>query len=255
MNAPSVGFEALGPAQGSAVLERLFAAVSDKSARFVSNIDCGWVDQVWAGLSAQAAAARDTHADRVSSAALQAAYGVRWPSLTALAQRVHRLAVLPLADVLKVLQAVALYQRRAEVRRCIGRTARLAIIGRVGQAAFDVILAAPGADGSTRPGTHAGTNPDTTASSENETPFHAVPAHVLARSAFMALESSGLWACCDSHRLVSLCLAPDAVGTALACPPSAAVAANFQPLIHQLDLLFPEHAWLFGCDMDKALSA
>lgn len=239
MNASSVGCEVARPSQGNAVLERLFGAVADKSARFVSNIDCGWVDQVWAGLSAQAAAARDEHADRVTSAALQTAYGVRWPSLTALTQRVHRLAVLPLADVLKVLQAVALYQRRAEVRRCIGRTARVAIIDRVGQAAFEAILAAPGND----------------ASSECETAFNALPAHVLARSAFRALESGGLWVCRDSHRLVSLCLAPDAAAKALPCAPSAPPAANFQPLIHQLDLLFPEHAWLFGCDMDKALSA
>jgi Bacterial type III secretion protein (HrpB4) len=224
---------------GGAPLERLFDAVSQKSARFVLNIDPGWVDQAWQGLSARANAQQGEHPTRLTSSALQAVYGVRWPSLAALAHRVHRLAVLPLSQVLRVLQAMALYQRRGDVRRCIGRNARLALVATVGKAAFDVIVTTPGSD----------------ASHESEIGLDAVSLQELANSAFHTLESHGLWQCEDARRLVSLCLAPAA--SSFNAPPAVSVqpAAHFHRLIQQLDLLFPEHAWLFGCDMDKALSA
>ena len=96
-----------------ASLERLFCSVAEKSARLMFNIDPAWVDRAGHGLVSVAAAPRDAHADRLVSSALQVLYGVRWPSLGALAQRVHRLAVLPSVDVLRVLQAVALYSGAA----------------------------------------------------------------------------------------------------------------------------------------------
>lgn len=222
-----------------APLERLFEAVAQKSARFIANIDPGWVDLAWAGLSADAIAQQGEHPTRVTSSALQAVYAVRWPSLATLAHRINRLAVLPLSQVLRVLHAVALYQRRGDVRRCIGRNARLALVDAVGKPAFDAIIATPGTD----------------TSRESEIGFDAASLHSLARSAFHTLESRGLWPCEDARRLVSLCLAPVAAGFTVTPFDSAQPAAHFHRFIGQLDLLFPEHAWLFGCDMDKALSA
>ncbi len=229
----------------SASLERLFADVADKSARLAINIDHAWVDRACRGLVGLAAGPRDAHADRLVSSALQAVYGVRWPSLGALVQRVHRLAVLPLVEVLRVLQAVALYERRGDVRRCIGRSARVGLIDRVGQPAFDAIVAMPGAD----------------ASAPGEIGLAVTPPAVLARGGFEALAAHGAWACPDSERLVALCLppespeAPDATDAAPAPANRAPFTPDFHGLIQRLDLLFPEHAWLFGCDMDKALSA
>ena len=229
----------------SASLERLFAGVADKSARLVFNIDHAWVDRAGHGLVGAAAGPRDAHADRLVSSALQAVYGVRWPSLGALMQRVHRLAVLPLVEVLRVLQAVALYERRGDVRRCIGRSARVGLIDRVGQPAFDAIVATPGAD----------------ASAPGETGLAVTPPAVLARGGYEALAAHGAWACPDSARLVSLCLPPNSpdeqvpAGAALGPANPTLPAAGLAGLIQRLDLLFPEHAWLFGCDMDKALSA
>jgi Bacterial type III secretion protein (HrpB4) len=224
---------------GSVLLERLFDAVAHKSAHFTSNIDPGWVDLAWGGLSADAPARHSEHATRLASSALQAVYQVRWPSLAALVLRVNRLAVLPLSQVLRVLHAVALYQRRGDVRRCIGRNARLALVDAVGKTAFDVIVAAPGTD----------------TSHEGEIRVDAASLRVLERSAFQTLESRGVWQCTDARRLVSLCLAPAASGVVAGPSDSAQPAAHFHRFIEQLDLLFPEHAWLFGCDMDKALSA
>ena len=229
----------------SASLERLFAGVADKSARLVFNIDHAWVDRACRGLFGVAAGPRDAHADRLVSSALQAVYGVRWPSLGALVQRVHRLAVLPLVEVLRVLQAVALYERRGDVRRCIGRSARVGLIDRVGQPAFDAIMATPGAD----------------ASAPGEIGLAVTSPAVLARGGFQALAVHGAWACPDSERLVALCLPPDsrdehvAAGAPLAPASREPFTADLHGLIQRLDLLFPEHAWLFGCDMDKALSA
>ena len=224
-----------------ASLERLFCSVAEKSARLMFNIDPAWVDRAGHGLVSVAAAPRDAHADRRVSSALQVLYGVRWPSLGALAQRVHRLAVLPSVDVLRVLQAVALYERRGDVRRCIGRSARAGLGGRVGQPAFDLIVATSGADAS-RPG---------------ESGPADTPAAQLARDGFRVLEAHGGWTCPDAHRLVSLCFSPDEpaglFGPAVAA--RTAPPAALDALIQRLDLLFPEYAWLFGCDMDKALSA
>jgi Bacterial type III secretion protein (HrpB4) len=219
----------------SASLERLFGSIAEKSARLMFNIDPVWVERAGYGLVSVAAVPRDAHADRLVSSALQTVYEVRWPSLGALAQRVHRLAVLPLGEVLRVLQAVALYERRSAVRRCIGRSARAGLVERVGQPAFDVIVATPGADAS-----HPG-----------EIGPADTPVGVLARSGFQALEAHGGWVCPDAHRLVSLCFSPDGPDAVAGSAPPSALDA----LIERLDLLFPEHAWLFGCDMDKALSA
>jgi Bacterial type III secretion protein (HrpB4) len=223
-------------------LERLFSSVAEKSEQFVFNIDPARVACASQGLITVSSGPRNAYFDEIASAALLAVYNVRWPSLSALVRRLHRLWVLPLAEVLRVLQAVALYERRSDVRRCIGRSVRTSLVDRVGRSAFDLIVATPGAN----------TSP------AGESSIANLPATLLARSGFEALEMHNCWECSDSRQLVALCLPPEF--TDARCAPSAFAepelpATDLHGLIERLDLFFPEHAWLFGCDMDKTLSA
>jgi Bacterial type III secretion protein (HrpB4) len=222
-------------------LEHLFASLAEKSARFMFNVDPARVVHASRGLIGTGGP-RDAHLDGLVSSALQAIYGVRWPGFGALVRRLHRLSVLPLADVLRILQAVALYERRSDVRRCIGRSARRTLIDRIGQPAFDMIVTTPGEiTGSLGP-----------------VDIVNIPVTQLARSGFKTLEINNCWECPDSRHLVALCLPPDHVEARRepgACSKSVLPATELHGLIERLDLLFPEHAWLFGCDMDKTLLA
>lgn len=223
-------------------LERLFSSVAEKSAHFISNIDPARVACASHGLITVSSGPRSTYFDEAASSALLAVYKVRWPSFDALVQRLHRLWVLPLVEVLRVLQVVALYERRGDVRRCIGRSVRTSLVDRVGQSAFDMIVATPGAN----------------ASASGESSIDRIPATLLARSGFGALEAHNCWACSDSRQLVMLCLPPDKADERSAFDASARPvlpATDLHGLIERLDLFFPEHAWLFGCDMDKTLLA
>ena len=223
-------------------LERLFSSVADKSARFVLNIDPGRVACVSQGLISVSSGPRSAYFDEFASAALKAVYGVRWPSFGALVCRLHRLSVLPLVEVLRVLQVVALYERRGDVRRCIGRSVRTSLVDRVGKPAFDLIIDTPGAD----------------VGLPSESSIASLTATLLARSGFEALEMHNCWECSDSRHLVALCLPPNEVDARCALGAFTRPelpATDLHVLIERLDLFFPEHAWLFGCDMDKTLSA
>ena len=223
-------------------LERLFSSMAEKSAHFVLNIDPGRVAFASQGLITVSNGPRSAYFDEIASAALLGVYSVRWPSFGALVRRLHRLSVLPLVEVLRVLQVVALYKRRGDVRRCIGRSVRTCLVDRVGRPAFDLIIDTPGAD-VIPPG---------------ESNIASLSATLLARSGFEALEMHNCWECSDSRQLVALCLPLEYADVRFA--PSAFArpelpATALHGLIERLDLFFPEHAWLFGYDMDKTLLA
>jgi hypothetical protein len=226
----------------SASLERLLTSIAEKSANFIFNVDPARVDRASRGLITTLGEPRSAYCDGLASSALQVIYNVRWPGFSALLRRLHRLSALPLLDVLRVLQAVALYERRSDVRRCIGRNARSSLIDRVGQPAFDMIVATAGAN----------------AGPPSEFNIADMPVALLARRGFQVLEMYNCWECADSRHLVALCLPFDEVISGPvpgAFVKSALPATDLHGLIERLDLFFPEHAWLFGCDMDKTLSA
>jgi Bacterial type III secretion protein (HrpB4) len=225
----------------SASLERLLTSIAEKSANFIFNIDPARVDRASRGLITTLGEPRSAYSDGLTSSALQIIYDVRWPGFGALVRRLHRLSALPLLDVLRVLQAVALYERRSDVRRCVGRDARSSLIDRIGLPAFDMIVATPGAN----------------AGPQSELNIADMPVALLARGGFQALEMHNCWECADSRHLVALCLPFDELVSRRvpsAFAKSALPATDLHGLIERLDLFFPEHAWLFGCDMDKTLS-
>jgi len=216
------------------LLRHLMATARAKSDDLVSQLHPAWVQAAWQRIGYDAAPAAATGPR--CSAALAAVYGLRWASLAAFRQRAHRIALLPRDRLLRVLAAIGLHAERERVRRSIVRSTRLAIIERIGEPAYDELLAAPaGAPGQG--------GPLSVAELDLERLAAAGCAHLGARRE---------WHCRDSLAWVRLALAP---GSTPASPsPSAAVHDTESPLA-RLPHYFPEHAWLFGSPMDRALSA
>ena len=169
------------------------------------------------------------------AAALAELYCLQWPSLDRFEARAHRVALLPRRDMLRVLATLALHADRGRVRLSIGPGLRALLVERVGENAYRTLLESPS--------------------------LHMVPARPfsaaeldadrLAWRGLEALVSIGAW---SSHRLLQrarLAFEPSHVRTALRI-----VGGRARPeILERLSSYFPEHAWLFGSPMDRALSA
>ena len=224
-------------AAAPAPLALLMQAVSAKSNRLVEQMHPAWVRRAfdslgpgWDGLVQGLPAPR-------RSALLARAYGLRWPALTELGPRVHRLALLDLGATRRVLSLFALVARRDGLRRLISRDDRSLLAGHVGETAFQWLLAcADSRKGEARPLAVADLGIDR-----------------LATHGYRLLCDQGAWSSRDALTFTRLCLPPaDAQ-----LPPGG---ADLDPVwtaqvIEQLPNLFPELAWIFGSDMDRALSA
>lgn len=221
---------AVASVDGVALVRRLLRAALAKSADVSAQLDPAWVDAAWrrVGIAPPARAVAG------SSAALADVYGLCWPSLAGFVHQPDRIALLPLPELLRVLAAVALHLDKDRVRHSIGRGLRGAVIERVGAVAYAGILAAA-ANGSARP---AGA----LAMSE-------LDLGVLAARGFAALREHGHWRSPGTLAWVRLALAP-----ALTVPAPATRASDVAGALQRLSLYFPEHAWLFGLPMDRALS-
>ena len=211
------------------LLRHLMAAARAKSDDLVAQLHPAWVQAAWQRVGFERAPAGGPHAHR----ALAAVYGLRWAPLDALRQRAHRIALLPRAQVLRVLAAVALHGQRERVRRSIGRGARQAVIERIGEPAYNELLAAPPAPAA------------------KATPLEPAELDLdyLAAAGCARLGERREWQCRDSLAWVRLALPPSATSTSGAAP------ADADSPLARLPHYFPEHAWLFGSPMDRALSA
>jgi hypothetical protein len=218
-------------------LSQLAHAVDVKCASLALQLHAGWhagvPEQWWLAGEMSVRRRRLTQA----SLALARLYGVCWPTLSSLRHRVHRAALLELQPLLRVLAAAAMYVRRFELRQVVSKTERKRLTAVVGEQTYLAVLESA-ENGIPMP---------------TAAPFESAAASQMAEAGYRAIAADGLWRCRHVLTLVRLTLAPEAT----TAPPSATLArrgplAGFE---EQLHLFFPEFAWLFGSEMDRALSA
>lgn len=223
-------------AEGKEPVVRLLRAIDAKCAGLAQQLHAGW----HAGLPAEwwQGGPQPGRASRLARAshALARLYGVRWPDLAALQPRLHRVAVLERGPLVRLLVLAALHTQRFEVRQIVSKSERQRLCAMVGEQTYDVLVQ----------------------SADNGLPARAgsTPARMelgeLAEAGCRAIAAAGLWRCRHVLTLVRLALPPGA----LSAPPRAerplrGPLAGFEERLH---LYFPEFAWLFGSEMDRALS-
>lgn len=227
------------------LLRHLLATARAKSADIATQLHPAWVQAAWqrVGFETPPPAA----AGERGATALASVYGLRWASLAGFRHRAHRIALLPREQVLRVLGAVALHAERERVRRCIGRGARQAVIERIGEAAYTELLAAPRAAGTGAAGALSAAELDP---------------ERLAAAGYARLSERREWHCKHTLAWVRLALAPGSTQADAAfgsSSTSSSAAPSISPpgdsMMARLPHYFPEHAWLFGSPMDRALSA
>jgi len=226
---------AVAPVDRVSLVRRLMQAAQAKSDDVSSQLHPAWIHMAWqrAGI----AAPTDATAARCR-AALAGVYDLQWPTLSRFRLVAHRIALLPRTDLLRVLGAIALHLDRERVRLSIGHGLRAAIIDHVGDVAYAGIVAA----------CRERVGPPVGSLAVSEIEPEALAARGLA-----ALAAHGDW---HSKRLmawVRMALAPALLPTAAVADRTA--AADTAGALQRLSLYFPEHAWLFGSPMDRALSA
>jgi Bacterial type III secretion protein (HrpB4) len=218
-------------------MSQLACAIDAKCSSLARQLHAGWHAGVpapwWQGGEPPVQRRRLAQA----SHALAALYGVRWPALGSLRPRVHRVAVLERGPLLRVLAAAVLYVRRFELRQVVSKSERKRLSEIVGEPTYGALLA----------------------SAENgmpvsgAAPLASLGSGELAEAGYRAIAADGLWRCRHVLTLVRLALAPEAT-----TEPPRATRARRGPLAgfeEQLHVFFPEYAWLFGSEMDRALSA
>ncbi|ARN20779.1 type III secretion protein HrpB4 [Piscinibacter gummiphilus] len=219
----------------NAPLRRLLRAIDRKAGAWPTELHPAWVDAAAARLGPRAAAWCARVPPRRHAALLEHTYGLVWPDLAEFREPAHRLALLDRPSLLKVLATCALDGRRDSVRRSVGRVVRDLLIEGIGESAYERVL-----DGPTR-GLQAAE------------PLGAVEANPerLAADGFRALCSQAAWRHPTLITMVRLCLPPGVSADAVPAAPSPRGADR---VIDRLPDYFPELAWLFGSDMDRALS-
>jgi hypothetical protein len=218
-------------------IARLLRAIDAKSAGLALQVHGGW----HAGVQAQAWPGSTRPARQrllvQASQAVATMYGVRWPGLNMLRPRVHRVAVLEREPLLRVLAAAALHAQRFTVRQIVSKAERVRLCAIVGEPAYRALVeSTPGG----LPAQAGGT-------------VERLGLSELAEAGCRAIATQNLWRCRDVLTLVRLALAPDTRSVQVSVAP-----ARRGPLMgfeERLDLYFPEFAWLFGSEMDRALSA
>lgn len=217
-------------------VRRLLQAVDRKALAWPSELHPAWVDAATARLGPQAAAwcarvPRQRHANLLART-----YGLDWPALAEFRAPAHRLALLDRVTLLKVLATCALDGRRESVRRSVGRLVRDLLIEGIGESAYEKVLDSP------------------VRGLQSAAPLGAVEANPerLAADGFRALCAQAAWRHPVLINMVRLSLPPGV--TADPATPSSAPAPAAGRVIDRLEDYFPELAWLFGSDMDRALS-
>ncbi len=224
-----------------ALLHRICTSLDQKSIRFAAQVDPGWLAMLhpqWFSLSEDDEAA-GRQMSRVSQALFKL-YGLQWPSLAELKRRIHRLVLLDRPAILQVFALAALYVRRAQVRRCIGKQARNAFVAVVGAPAYQALL-----EGDEPVG--AATAPMASTDIQLDS---------LAVAGYRAMCSNGLWDSRCALALARLSLAPGDLDDDDTQPPNSSKRrrGELDGFEDRLPEYLPELAWLFGSKMDRALS-
>ncbi|AEG94088.1 type III secretion protein HrpB4 [Ramlibacter tataouinensis] len=228
------------PADAVGPLRRLLAAVDRKAATLAADLHPAWIDAAWARLGPRAGDWAARLPPRRHSALLADAYGLAWPPLEAFREPAHRLALLDRDRLLRVLAACALEGRRDSVRRSVGRMVRQLLIEGIGESAYRKVLDSPA------PGVQVSGPLDAREAGQDR----------LAEEGFRILCGQAAWRHPTLLTLVRLSLAPSASADQPADDRPCALATNgVDGTIDRLHEYFPELVWLFGSDMDRALSA
>ncbi len=214
-------------------VRRLMDAARRKSLELGDNLHPAWRQGCWHRIGVDAATA--ARSPQRWSQTLAAFYKLQWPPIDRFQSRAHRIAVLPRAELLRVLAAIALHGERGRVRLSIGPGLRAAVIERVGEIAYARMLEAP----PLAQGAHGGF-------SAAELEPERLAALGLAR-----LVECGEWRSASLLSWMRVAIAPQ--GETL-LPGVKRVEAESREALSRLPSYFPEHAWLFGSPMDRALS-
>lgn len=216
-------------------LRQLLRAVDRKSAAWGTELHPAWVDAAAARLGPRAAAWCASVPARRHAAVLARTYGLAWPDIGEFREPAHRLALLDRTTLLKVLATCALDGRRDSVRRSVGRVVRDLLIEGIGESAYERVLDSP------------------TRGLQAAAPLGAtdVSPDRLAADGFRALCAQAAWRHPALITMVRLSLAPGVSADPVATP----AGRGTDRVIDRLQDYFPELAWLFGSDMDRALSA
>jgi len=219
----------------STPLRRLLQAVDRKAAAWPSELHPAWVDAAAARLGPRAASWCARVPPRRHAMLIARTYGLVFPDLAEFREPAHRLALLDRTTLLKVLATCALDGRRDSVRRSVGRLVRDLLIEGIGESAYERVLDSPAR------GLQAAA------------PLGAVDVSPerLAADGFRALCTQAAWRHPALITMVRLSLPP---GVSADAVPAAPPARGTERVIDRLQDYFPELAWLFGSDMDRALS-
>jgi len=218
------------------LVRRLVKAAAAKSASVADQLHPAWVQAAWQRIGFAGKPTFSPASMERCSPALASVYGLRFESLARFANRAHRIALLPRKEMMRVLAAIALHANREQVRMCISRNLRAAMVGSVGAEAYAALLEAP-----PRPGGDAAG------------PIDADSVHPdrLALDGYTVLSENRAWRCKSTLAWVQLALPPVAIPPASS---SSRGAPDPDPVLDRMPHFFPEHSWLFGSPMDQALS-
>jgi len=219
----------------------LLEAVDHKASTLPDHVHPAWIDAAWARLGPKGTEWAARVPAQRHSALLAKAFGLVWPSLAVFREPGHRIALLDRDSMLRVLAVCALDGRGESVRRSVGRVVRQLLIEGIGENAYEKVL------GNQVRGLQPPSNP--------LGPFE-VGQERLAADGFRALCAQAAWRNRSLITLVRLSLPPSARGEHVQVNerPAGSAIKGVDRMIDRLHEYFPELAWLFGSDMDRALS-
>jgi hypothetical protein len=235
-------------------IQRLLQTIDAKSAAFESHFDPAWRKAVWQSVgfdvlkvSGDEAADENPSPETLFSGAathrrVADVYSLRWPKLSVFRQRAHRLALLSRRQILQVFATLALYTERNRVRCSIQKSVRTLLIDHmVGPTAYQRLINSPITQG-------MNTSSEPLALSE-------LNVIAWAQIGYRLLCQTGLWTNRECLAIVKMSFPPS---TPAAQSQGLSSPANLVEITHALNHLpdfFPELTWLFGSDMENALSA
>ncbi len=218
------------PDTGVALVERLLSAARSKTASIADQVHPDWIRGLCGGLGL--GNGESVHGKALDDA-LRDTFMLRWPSLSQLTRSAQRISLLSRPEMSRVLAAVALHSGRDSVRRNLNKSHRSQWITAIGEDAYLRLLRLP-------PRGHQ----------VAEVRLHPLP-HGYAIEGQALLGAAGHWRNRDCVAWIRYALPPFANGGQ-----TSVDAEHLDPAIFvHLPFIFPEHAWLFGSDMERTLSA
>jgi hypothetical protein len=226
------------PPASIAALQRLLEALKERAGSLGALVHEQWIDQVCTGLHPSLASSLRTPAHAATlSELLGRRFNVTWPGLDSLAQRAHRVVLLPAPCLQQCLRLAAVWFHAPAVRRCVSRQDRALLRDLLGEAGYAGVLAAPDS-----------------APMRSEQALPNLEAAQWASQGVVRLRCLSAWSCEPALSILRLALPRKTNDLPLIGDVGATARQHMQHFLQRLDQLLPEHAWLFGSDLDLALS-